>query len=201
MKQIVLLVSAAATLAGCSVNSSGPVTAWGKDGVTMLNYRTDGAECAVLAATTQSDENGAKTAGVIRGPNATVPSQSPSGTSTADMGAGPVTSGSNAPSLGGGTYQGTGNADFATRAAQQQSAQEMAAQRMRTDRLKSCLVSRGYTEFNLTSEQRAKLATLEVGSEARREYLYKLGTNPAVLEKQAVVRKETPAPASASATN
>jgi len=52
--------------------------------------------------------------------------------------------------------------------------------------LKSCLVDRGYQEFELTAEQRAELAKLPQGSDARRDYLYKLGTNPAVLSQQSV---------------
>lgn len=198
MKPIYWVVCAAATVMGCSVNSSTPTTAWGKKDVTMINYRTDGAECAVLAATTNTGENGANTAGGISGSNASVPAQRASGGSTAGAGASATAGGTGAQSIGGGTYRDSGSADLATRAAMQQQSQEMAANRVRNDRLKSCLVSRGYTEFSLNAEQRAKLATLPQGSDERRDYLYKLGTDPAVLEKQAVVKK--PAPAS-SASN
>jgi hypothetical protein len=65
----------------------------------------------------------------------------------------------------------------------------MAAQRARSDALKSCLVSRGYSEFALTAEQRAALDKLPQGSDARRDYLYKLGTDPEVLAKQSVTKK------------
>jgi len=74
------------------------------------------------------------------------------------------------------------------RAAMQQRSQEMAAQRARTDALKSCLAGRGYTEFELTAEQRAELAKLPQGSDERRAYLYKLGTDEQVLAKQAVAK-------------
>jgi hypothetical protein len=61
----------------------------------------------------------------------------------------------------------------------------MAEQRARNEALKSCLTNRGYTEFQLTAAQRAELAKLPQGSEERRAYLYKLGTNPDVLNNQA----------------
>ena len=41
----------------------------------MLDYRTDVGQCAVLAATTQTDGNGANTAGGINGQNAGAPTQ------------------------------------------------------------------------------------------------------------------------------
>ena len=200
MKPIYWVVCAAATVMGCSVNSSPPATAWGKKDVTMINYRTDGAECAVLAATTSSGENGANTAGGISGSHATVPQQRASGGATAGAGASATPGGGSGAQAvgGGGMYRDSGSADLATRAAMQQQSQEMAANRMRNDRLKSCLVSRGYTEFSLNADQRAKLATLPQGSDERREFLYKLGTDPTVLEKQAVVKKPEPAAAASN---
>jgi len=49
-----------------------------------------------------------------------------------------------------------------------------------------CLLERGYTHFRLTSEQRAQLATLPQDSEARRDYLHHLASDPAVLAAQAI---------------
>ena len=63
MKSIAIVVCAAAVLVGCSVNSSMPTTAWGKKDVSMLDYRTDAGQCAVLAATHTTDANGTNTAG------------------------------------------------------------------------------------------------------------------------------------------
>jgi hypothetical protein len=74
------------------------------------------------------------------------------------------------------------------RAAMQQRSEEMAAQRARTDALKSCLAAAAIHEFELTAEQRAELAKLPQGSEERRAYLYKLGTDEQVLAKQAVAK-------------
>ena len=94
-----------AALAGCSVNSSAPVTAWGKKDVSLLDYRTDAGQCAVLAATHQSGGNAANSAGGINGQNSGVP-ESPQASGTATAAAGGQTSGgSNAQSITGGTYR------------------------------------------------------------------------------------------------
>ena len=83
-------------------------------------------------------------------------------------------------------YRDNTSVDMVSRAANQQQAQEVEANRARSRRLKSCLVERGYTEFSLTPEQRAHLATLPEGSTERREFLFKLGTDPNVLKSQSV---------------
>ncbi len=198
---MILPVLCVAALAGCSVNGSQPVTAWGKNGVSMLEYRTDGAECALLAVTFEDGSNGANSAGGVNGQNSALPEQRPSGQAIA-TGMDPRSSGSVAgsnPISGGNTYSQVASVDAANRAAMQQRSQEMAEQRARNDALKSCLVKRGYTEFALDGEQRTALSKLPQGSEARREYLYRLGTDPAVLTRQAIKKAPAaPAPASGS---
>ncbi len=191
MKSTSLVVCTAAVLAGCSINSSTPLTAWGKKNVSMLDYRTDAGQCALIAVTMATDGNGANTAGGISGQNPTIPQQGPSG-STVASGAIPGANGPTAPrgpTSGGNTYRDSASADFVNRAANQQRAQEMTAQRARNDALKFCLVNRGYTEFELTAGQRAALSKLPQGSDERREYLYKLGTDPEVLTRQSVPHK------------
>lgn len=189
-----LMVIAAMVLAGCSMNSSQPTTAWGKKGITMLDYRTDAGQCAMIAVTLSPAQNGANTAGGISGQNSAPPPQSQSG-SVVSRGVPPGASGPNATSgprtLGSNTYRDSASADFVNRAAMQQSSQEMAAQRARADALKSCLTNRGYTEFALTPQQRAELSRLPQGSDERREYLYRLGTDPQVLTGQAVASKKS----------
>lgn len=191
MKSTLWVMSAAAVLAGCSVNGSAPTTSWGKNDVSMLQYRTDASECTLLAVTLSPDENGARTAGGISGQNATVPQQGPSPSVVAGgtpPSGGPGNSGGQRV-LGGNTYRDNATPDFVNRAAAQQTSQEMAAQRARHEALKSCLARRGYTEFVLTSQQRATLSKLPQGSDERREYLYRLGIDPEVLATQAVPRK------------
>jgi hypothetical protein len=191
MKSTSWVMCTAAVLAGCSINSSTPLTAWGKKDVSMLDYRTDAGQCALIAVTMSTDGNGANTAGGISGQNPTPPPQSPS---SSGVSPGVILPGSSGPRPSGGspnnpTYRDSASADFVNRAANQQRAQEMAAQRARADALKFCLVNRGYSEFELTAEQRAQLAKLPQGSEERREYLYKLGTDPEVLTRQSVPHK------------
>jgi hypothetical protein len=188
MKAHLLAAASLACMSACTINSSTPLTAWGKEGVTMLDYRTDAGQCAVLAATANPDANVANSAGGINGQNSSAPSNSGRGAAGSGSGqaggSGGSTSGTVSTS-GGGAYRESASADFVQRAAMQQRTQEMAVQRARNDALKSCLNERGYKEFELTAEQRTHLATLPQGSDERREYLYKLGTDPAVVGKAA----------------
>jgi hypothetical protein len=194
MKSILLAVGAALTVCACT-STTAPQTAWGKEGVSMLDYRTDGGQCAVLAATAPAEGNGANSAGGIDGVSPTrLPDSGGAGRSSSSTAAGgaPAPSGPSPtafPTGGGGAYRDNTNVDMVSRAATQQQAMEVAAQKQRTERLKSCLVDRGYTEFSLTPEQRAHLATLPQGSDERREYLYKLGTDPDVLKSQKAAKK------------
>lgn len=190
MKSISCVVLAAVIAAGCSVNGSTPVTAWGKKGVSMLDYRTDGGQCAVLAAAgKQAAPDGSKQAGGINGANAGATPQAASGSANSGSSGNTGGSDSTANTIGGSTYRDSANPDFVNRAAMQQRSQEMAAQRARADALKSCLSSRGYTEFELTAEQRAELSKLPQGSDERRAYLYKLGTDEEVLARQSVSKQ------------
>jgi hypothetical protein len=47
-------------------------------------------------------------------------------------------------------------------------------------------MDRGYVRFRLTEDQRVALARLDKGSEERREFLYRLASNPDVLAAQAL---------------
>jgi len=186
MKAISLVVCASAVLGGCSVNGTGPVTAWGKKDVTMIDYRTDAGECAVLGVTLNPDGNAAKSAGGISGQNSGAPPL-PRASGNADASSGKANqTGAGGTPTDGSIYRDSASSDFVNRAATQQQNEELAAQRARKDALKSCLAGRGYTEFALTPEQRAELAKLPQGSAERRDYLYKLGTDPDVLTKQSV---------------
>lgn len=159
----------------CTVNST-KATSWGKEGVSMIDYQTDSILCAALAERVGSGD-ASHTAGGLDGKN-DVARQGGAGDAAVAAGNSGGQSSSNAPSLGGGTYSGTASTDMVSRAASQQRTQEMRMKQARLDALKSCLVERGYKEFELTPEQRAELAKLPQGSEERRQYLYKLGTDP-----------------------
>ena len=188
--QTVWLLMCALGLAGCSINGKQPLTAWGKQGVSMLDYRTDSGQCALIAVTFEQNPTDANSAGGISGQNSAPPAQAPSGSMVASgtmpgMGG---TVATNSAIIAGGNNRDSGAVDAANRAAMQQQSREMQAQRARNDALKFCLANRGYTEFALTREQRTQLETLPQGSDQRREYLYRLGTDPQVLASQAVAQ-------------
>ena len=191
MKRSLRVLVAVTAVAGCTMNGSQPLTSWGKPGITMLDYRTDSGQCALIGATSGYDQNGAKNAGGISGQNASPSVDGQSGPATASAaaaGSAPAPGGP-ARTIGNSTWRDGASPDFVNRAVTQQQSQEMAAQRARNDALRFCLASRGYIEFALTPEQRAKLSKLEQGSEERRQYLFSLGTDPEVLSKQQVVHK------------
>lgn len=179
MKNYVLLALCVPALVACA--ASGPATSWGKERVSMEDYRFDGALCAATAAGKKVDDNGANTAGGINGKNS-------SGNSLPQQAGGQnsAPAGGAFPTGGGGAYRESASADVVARAAQQHRNQEMALQRARSDALRSCLVNRGYVEFRLTPEQRKQLAALPEGSNERREYLHKLGSDPEVLKTNRV---------------
>ena len=52
--------------------------------------------------------------------------------------------------------------------------------------LDDCLVARGYRQFKLTGDQRARLGKLATGSRERHAYLHSLASNPDILARQAV---------------
>jgi hypothetical protein len=188
MKATVFAAIAVAGLAACTVNSNNThPTSWGKEGVSKLDYQTDGILCATLAERATPD-NGAKSAGGINGSNNTAQTCC-SGGANAGAAAGPNSS---LGSLSGNTYRDTASPDLVSRAANQQISRDMRLKQLRVDSLRSCLVDRGYTEFQLTAEQQAKLATLAPGSEARTDFLYKLGTDPQILKTAAVTRPPPP---------
>lgn len=174
-----------AALAACGITacatSTGPTTSWGKEGVSLIDYQADGILCASLTENADGG-NGANTAGGINGKNS-------SGPGTPSVATGPGTGGASGaafPTGGGGAYREGASNDFVNRAAMQQRQAEMARLKARQEAMHSCLVKRGYTEFKLTEEQRQHLSTLPEGSAERREYLYKLGTDPAVLKSNKV---------------
>jgi hypothetical protein len=169
MKTIILTGALAIALCACSTTAHN--TSWGKANVSKTEYGTDVGMCNGLASLEDSG-NGANTAGGMSG--------------NRGSGLGSTNAGGNLGTLGGGTYTGTASPDLVNRAATQQQSQEMAAKRMREDRLSSCLLERGYQKFSLTAAQSAELAKLKPGSNDYHEYLYKLGTDPAVLAKQGV---------------
>lgn len=182
MRSILLVAGVGLALAGCA--STSHRTAWGKAGVSRVDYGTDIGMCTGVAAM-QGSGNGANTAGGINGRNAGAQTDTARGSTAAGSAAGgaPAGGGSNVPASG--TYSGMASTDFVQRAATQQRTQEMQAKRLQAETFKNCLTERGYQEFTLTAEQQAKLDTFKVGSNEYHEYLYSLGTDADVVARQA----------------
>jgi hypothetical protein len=189
MKTFLVTVGIALVLGGCA--STATQMAWGKAGVSKVEYGTDVGMCTGLAVAKHAG-NGANTAGGISGQNNTNGTDKMSAIGTNSANVANATAGQSTGSagsqpatpIGGGSYSGMASADFAQRAATQQRTAEMAAQRARAAALRSCLVERGYQEFALSAEQAEHLATLKKGSSEYHEYLYKLGSDAEVVGKQ-----------------
>lgn len=165
MKSSLFAAGVVVALSACA--ATGQPTAWGKPGVSKSDFGNDIGTCTGLAAQRASG-SGVNTAGGVSGRNNS-------------SSAGSATAGASSSTPAGGTYQGMASGDYAQRAATQQRAQEMEAKRLQTEAYRSCLVDRGYKEFTLTAEQRAKLATFKVGTEEYYQYLYTLGSDPKVV--------------------
>jgi hypothetical protein len=185
MKTLLVMAGMAVALCGCT--TTGEATAWGKPGVSRIEYGTDIGLCSGNAALANAG-NGANTAGGVSGSNNTAgPALPDGGRHQADSsGSVPATAAATSNALpASGTYSGTVSSDYAQRAALQQRTQEMLVKRAQEERFRSCLTEKGYSEFALTPEQREHLGSLKPGSNEYHEYLFSLGTNPpAVPTKQ-----------------
>lgn len=176
----VAIASGMLALGGCSTSSR--QVAWGKPGVSRIDYGTDVGMCTGLSVV-QKTGNQTNSAGGTEGRNVEA-SRNSEGSSGSQVGPPASNGGVSAPMPATGAYSGMTSADFAQRAANQQQSREMAQKRARAEAFRTCLVERGYREFALTREQQAELARHRKGTDAHVEYLYTLGSDAAVLEKQ-----------------
>jgi hypothetical protein len=184
MKAILLTAASAALIGGCA--ASAPPTSWAKANVARLDYGTDIGTCTGHAIKLDTG-NDANTAGGINGYNTPAPKPGIREAAAESGGSNPadapsVTNGTAFPTGGGGAYRDSASQDVVARAANQQQAQMMAEKRARAEKFKSCITSRGYTEYALTAEQQAQLRTFKPGSNDYHEYLYKLAADPATLQ-------------------
>ena len=184
MKSIFLIGVSAALLCACA--ASGPKTAWGKPGVTKVEYVTDLGTCTAQAAMTQGSGGNSEIAGGLSGQNNSAnngmkDANRPSGPPPASGGG--SSAGAAAP-IGGSMYRDSAPPDVVNRAANQQQAAEIAASRAKANAMKSCYVQRGYKEFTLTAEQRAKLGSMQTGSNEYLQYLAEIGADASIVNGQ-----------------
>ena len=179
----VSLVSIAAATAVAAAPA--PKESWGKAGITLAQYRQDALECGLQGHYTdisQTDDakafvNASKQLDAVTTGGASVPMT--------------IESNPGGPDMTNATDQ------MAAYAAQQQHIVDnvrpderfKSIKRTLESKADQCLISRGYSKFALTDEQRHALKKLKAGSDERRAYLYSLATNPAVLQSQKVAAR------------
>ena len=150
-----------------------PNVSWGKAGVSLYDYRLDAAECAWQAMSLDvSNTRAAQTlVRASRELNHIV--------DTAWM----------SYSTGTPYAMAVGNPGIAYQQAlhKYRADEQFAAVRdLQYETLGQCLAGRGYSRFQLTAEQQARLKHLRRGSDARRAFLYGLASDPQVLRLQAL---------------
>ena len=170
----VLLAVTAALASTPAAAQPKPVDSWGRAGVAYETYRNDSLECGLVgyyadvSETEQAQDfvSATRQLEAIDNPNYAAPSATP-----ADI-----------------AYLG---AEQARRYEQiRRSIRPEQAMRALKDGMEAvvedCLRERGYVQFRLTDDQREMLSHLDRGSDERREYLYSLASNAAVLDSQAL---------------
>lgn len=162
----VLLALAAALATGPAAAAPKPVDSWGRAGVAYETYRTDSLECGLRGYTADVSQTEQAQAFVA----ATRQFEAIDSTSFS-----------------------VGSPDRAIEQARRyEQVRRGIRPEKRMDELKQgmvavvedCLRERGYVQFRLTDEQREMLSHLDLGSEERREFLYRLASNPEVLAAQ-----------------
>jgi hypothetical protein len=176
MRTALAIAAAAIALSGAQAKmiSAGMDRSWGKAGVTLETYRTDGLACAREAATTDLSRSDPARALVIA---SRLIDNDPT------VGPGPVADPTSSAQAGGDIVGMAGSSAGIVQTIGPQR-QILKAGDILKARLESCLTRLGYVKFKLTGEQRKHLRALKEGSEERRTYLHSLASDAAVIERQ-----------------
>jgi hypothetical protein len=170
----VLLAAAAMLAATPAAAEPKPVDSWGRAGVAYETYRNDSLECGLLgynADVSQTEQaqmfvTATRRLEAIDNPNFAAASTSAAG--AADL-----------------AVEQARRYEQVRRGIRPERRMEELKQGM-VGVVEDCLQERGYVQFRLTDEQRETLSHLDRGSEERREFLYRLASNPDILEAQAL---------------
>jgi hypothetical protein len=166
-------------LATSAASAPAPKESWGKGGITLAQYRQDSLECGLKGYYTDISKTDDAKAFV-----------------NASKQLDAVTTGASTPMTLGSNGTGPDTTNALDQMAQYADEQQHIVDNVRPDeRFKSikktlesaadhCLISRGYSKFELTDDQRHTLKHLKAGSDQRRQYLYSLASNPTVLQSQ-----------------
>jgi hypothetical protein len=187
-KDISVLVAITAALAVAPATAQPkPVDSWGRAGIAYETYRNDSLECGLLghnadvSQTRQARDFVRATRQMEGTDNANFASPSASAAPAAD-----------GVAMTAGAAQAMDMATVRARQYEQIRRSIRPEQRMKELKqgmvgvVEECLRERGYVQFRLTDEQRETLSHLARGSEERREFLYRLASNPDVLTTQAL---------------
>ena len=168
-------------VATSAVAAPAPKESWGKAGISLTQYRQDALECGLQGHYTDISKTDDAKAFV-----------------TASKRLDAMTTGATAPMTLESNPAGPPTTNDVSQIAQYANEQQHVVDSVHADsRFRSiknslvsnteqCLASRGYSKFALTADQRRALTKLKAGSDARREYLYDLARDPAVLAAQRV---------------
>lgn len=162
----------ACATAASAQDASDPVFSWGKAGVRLEEYWLDAAECTARGAQANRDLPVA----LLN----TGDSRQPIGMARPGSVPYDISGDSSIIALN----------DQINRSRLNSRQQARADQNARQDVVNACLTERGYRPFQLTAEQAERLSTLRDGSVQRRRFLHRLGSDPAVLDTQAVTLAE-----------
>ena len=149
-----------------------PVDTWGRAGVAYETYRNDSLECGLVgyyADVSQTEQARAFVGASRQLETVDNPNYVPPNATAAD-----------AANMGAEQARRYEQIRRSIRPEQAMRALKLGMEAVVED----CLRARGYVQFRLTDEQSEALSKLDKGSEERREFLYRLASNPSVLEAQ-----------------
>lgn len=173
------LLLASFVIATSAIAAPSPRESWGKAGVSLAQYRQDAIDCGKQGYYTDISKTDDAKAFVNASRQLDTVATSASVPTTSEIS-------STGPNSTNAIDQMVGYAD------QQQHIVDSVHVDQRYHHIKQtleaavgqCLTARGYLKFRLTDDQRHRLTKLKAGSEERRQYLYSLASNPAVLRSQ-----------------
>ena len=177
-------VSLLLVLATPAIAAPAPKESWGKAGITLAQYRQDALDCGLHGYYTDISKTEDARAFV-----------------QASRQLDAVTNGASAPNTTGASATGPASTDSIDQMVRYANQQQRIVENVRPNerfrsikqmlqsRTEHCLAGRGYAKFRLTDDQRRELRHLKFGSEERRNYLYRLASDPAVLQIQSASAK------------
>jgi len=160
-----------------NAKDAAPQVAWAKAGVSSAQYHGDALECGMQGLASNIDDS--KQVKTLARASSQLEALDVSAQAGMGLGAGP-----------------TGQSDLAADAANRSNQQQRIITAARPDQqyagiktlmfevVRRCMTNLGYAKIVLTEKQRRDYDGIKGGAEARRAYIYKLASDPHVLETQ-----------------